>query len=119
MKALAIFQDSPDQWRLQEIWLKPGFRHVLVAIEVTGIVVVLDPANGGLHPWADDCELEAVAEHYRGIGATVVPVDAIPGGPIYPTRWTCVEVVKRVLGVRGLFVLTPYQLYRELTCLTR
>ena len=112
MRALAVFQDKFD-W--QTAWLRRGYRHVLVAIETGDIVVVLDPANGGLHLWAGVCTLESIANHYRDINSIVVETSAFPGGFLYPTRWTCVEAVKRVLGVRGIFVLTPYQLYRRLT----
>ena len=49
MKALVIFQDSED-WKVA--WLKPGFRHVLVAVEACeGAVAILDSGNGGLHLW--------------------------------------------------------------------
>ena len=113
MKALAVFQDKPD-WLA--CWLKRGFRHVLVAVEVSaGTVVVLDSADGGMHLWAAECDLEDVADYYRGIDATVVETEAQPGGTLYPTRWTCVEVAKRALGVRAPLVLTPWQLYKYLT----
>lgn len=113
MRALAVFQDKPD-WRVA--WLRHGFRHMLTVVEVAeNTVVVLDTAGGGLHPWAGGCVLDEVADHYRALGDTVVETEANPGGTLYPTRWTCVEVAKRILGVRGLFVLTPYQLYRRLT----
>ncbi len=116
MRALAVFSDLTD-WRAR--WLKKGFRHVLVAVEVDeNMIVVIDPAGGGLHPWAANCILEDVAGHYRGQGDTVVETTADPGGYQYPTRWTCVEAVKRMLGVHGLFVLTPYQLFKRLTCET-
>ena len=113
MKALAVFQDKPD--RLLR-WMKPGFRHVLVAVEIDDTVVVLDSADGGLHLWSGYCDLKDVADYYRGLKATVVETEAKPSGTLYPTRWTCVEVAKRALGVRAPFVLTPRQLHRRLTC---
>lgn len=104
MKALAIFHGKSRWWK---------FRHVLVAVETSeGTVVVIDPAGGGLHPWAGGCDIDEVAEHYRDIGMTVVETEANPGGGL--SRFTCVDVVKRVLGIRGMFILTPYQLYRRL-----
>ena len=89
----------------------------MVAVEVAeGAVVTVDPSYGGLHLWAAGCDLKYVADYYLGVGATVVETNAEPGGFMYPTRWTCVEVVKRVLGIRALLVLTPHQLYRRLGC---
>lgn len=112
MRALAVFMDKTN-W--QNVWMKRGFRHVLVAIEIEeNSIVVLDAAMGGLHSWAGGCDLEDIADYYRGYDATVVETDAQPGGTLCPTPWTCVEMVKRALGVRGL-VLTPYDLYRRLT----
>ena len=112
MKALAIFKDKSEPF----ILLKRGFQHCLVAVEIRkDEVVVIDPAAGGLHLWASGCQLVDVAAYYRGEGCTVVETEASTGGSRYSTRWTCVEVVKRVLGVRGFFILTPYQLYRRLS----
>ena len=114
MKALVIFQDR-EVW--QTCWMKPGFRHVLIALQVTDdMVVILDTGAGGIHPWAGAMSLDDVGEHYIIKGSTVVETDAEPGGTLYPTRWTCVEVVKRTLGLRAPFVLTPYQLYWRLLC---
>ena len=113
MRALAVFQDKPG-W--QTAWLKPGFRHVLAAVELpSGYAVVADPIAGGLHFWAGPGDLVYLTDYYRGMGATAVETNASPGGLFYPTRWTCVEAVKRILGIRALSVLTPYQLYKRLT----
>ena len=112
MNALAVFLDKTN-W--QNAWLKRGFRHVLVAIEIEqGTVVVLDAAGGGLHVWAGACTLEQMADYYIEFGAIVVETKARPAGALCPTPWTCVEMVKRALGVRDLFILTPLQLYRRL-----
>jgi hypothetical protein len=99
-------------------WLKPGFRHCLVLLwdgrgwvvydplaQVTELVVVRDRPGFCPVAWllAHDC-----------LPVPVRPQAPEPRlAPIAP--YTCVEAVKRVLGLRARFVLTPWQLFRWLT----
>jgi hypothetical protein len=97
--------------------LKPGFRHCFLVVETPECWVVYEPlshrteisviqAGHGFDP----------AAWLRHFNYTVVPAvietpprRAAPWGP-----FTCVEAVKRVLGVRDSFVLTPWRLYKFL-----
>jgi hypothetical protein len=58
-----------------------------------------------------------LAAWYRDYGLLVVETHIRPAplrpAPIRP--FTCVEMVKRVLGLHAPWVLTPWQLYRLLT----
>ncbi len=70
----------------------------------TEISVLAVPASFDLAAW------------YRARGLTVVPA-TIRVEELRPAPWmpfTCVEAVKRVLGLRSRSVLTPWQLYRRL-----
>jgi len=105
LKALAIFRRGR--------FLK--FQHVLVSVDTGNGIVTLDTAGGGIHLGITGATLEEVAQYYRSSGDAVVECEASPCGSQFTVVGTCVEVVKRVLGIRGFFILTPYQLYRRLT----
>jgi len=98
--------------------LRPGFRHVLVALAGPGHWVVINPlshrATVDIVPGDDG---QALAAWFRAQGHTVVetttrrpPRREAPWAPL-----TCVEVVKRLLGLHARWVLTPYALYQALT----
>lgn len=102
-------------------WLKllaKGFRHCLIAIKDGGRWVVCDP----LSHWTEIAVLPCLPEHVIAArlvaaGYLVVPARACAPEPA-PQPWrpyTCVEAVKRALGLRAPWVLTPKQLFRRLT----
>lgn len=98
--------------------LKPGFRHCFVAVcrndhwvicdplcHRTDLLVISKDAAADLDGW------------YRLHGLTVVATSVRPTPPrLAPLRpFTCVEAVKRVLGIHARSVNTPWQLYRYLS----
>lgn len=113
--ALLVFCHDTDIAWLR--FLRPGFRHVFVALPAAGGWITLDPLSTRLevefHPLPDDTDLAA---WFRTRGHRVLPA------PLYaplPAQWplapfTCVTVAKRVLGIRAPWVQTPWQLYRHL-----
>ncbi|MBJ7414764.1 MAG: hypothetical protein JHC88_04745 [Niveispirillum sp.] len=97
--------------------LKPGFRHVFVALPAPGGWITIDPLSTLLeveyHPLPPDTDLAA---WFRMRGHHVLES---PLHPPLPTQWpftplTCVSVAKRILGIRAPLILTPWQLYRHL-----
>ena len=97
--------------------LKPGFRHCLVALHEPAGWIVYDPlahaTEFALLP------LEAAADPFAwllGHGYLPVPARRRPPlrRPLAPAPFTCVEAVKRALGLRAPLVLTPWQLFRRL-----
>lgn len=115
-RALIVFGDSTGLWWLR--WLRPGFRHCFVAAECRLGWVVIDPAAHGvglsvLPPMSAD-ELGA---WYRQHDLTVVECRIAPRikrkFPLAPL--TCVELAKRVVGIRTPLVVTPWQLFRSIT----
>ena len=115
-RAWVVFCGQAELWWLRV--LRPGFRHCFVALNDGGHWVVVDP----LAPFTDVAVLGLPAEYdlpdwFRGLGMIVVPAP-LRRGLTRPAPWgafTCVEAVKRVLGLHAPFVLTPWQLYRRLT----
>ncbi|WP_029009098.1 hypothetical protein [Azospirillum halopraeferens] len=113
--ALVAFSGAAELWWLR--LLRPGFRHCFVVVNDGRHWVLLDP----LAPFTDVAVLEVdaafdLAGWLRARGMAVVP--ARPRrGLTRPAPWapfTCVEAVKRVLGLHAPLVVTPWQLYRHL-----
>ncbi len=114
-RVLVIFSGRTELWWLR--LLKPGFRHVSLALCGPRGWLLLDPlshqtliTDTGLPPGAD------LAGHYRALGLTVLEtrLRAAPRrlAPVRPL--TCVEMAKHVLGLHAPWVLTPWQLYRKI-----
>lgn len=113
-RALVVFSDA-GLW-----WLRPfkaGFRHCFVAVAFASGWVVIDPLSHrtlvDLAITPAGCDL---AEWYRDHGLTVVDTVTRDAPPkVAPWRpHTCVESVKRILGVHAGLVLTPWQLFNEI-----
>lgn len=110
-----VFTDQTDLWWLQH--LRRGFRHCFVVMRFGGIWISMDalahkteimridlPDGFNLPKWLESQ------------GDTVIhyPVRAAILKPLWPSVFSCVEAVKRVLGIRKTFILTPWQLYKFL-----
>ncbi|MDD3021703.1 MAG: hypothetical protein PHX61_12120 [Alphaproteobacteria bacterium] len=114
-RALVVFSGHTDLWWLR--FLKRDFRHCFVVICSQDRWVVIDPM---LHFWEvsiPDVSVEFdLAGWFTGQGLKVVETEIIsPARRCYPPIFlSCVEVVKRILGVHRPFVITPAQLYRYL-----
>lgn len=113
--AVVVFTDQTDLAWLR--FLRPGFRHCFAVVQADGAWVIVDPLS---HYTA----LRVVPElagwqpepWFRHLGMTVVATEGRePPHRLAPWRpYTCVEAVKRVLGLRLPGVFTPWQLYRAL-----
>lgn len=97
--------------------LKPGYRHCFVLLESVNAWVVYNPLSNGteVEVWPgehEDVVRTWLAQHgYEVVGTVVEPV--LPK-PMMWAPYSCVEALKRVLGVRAPGVFTPWQLYRHL-----
>ncbi|MBF0355019.1 MAG: hypothetical protein HQL43_07280 [Alphaproteobacteria bacterium] len=97
-------------------FLKPGFRHCFAVLRLSGQWVVYDPLSQVTRidlAGADDAILDYLVER----GCRLIPARLNPPErrPVPWRPFTCVEAVKRVLGLRLGRVHTPWQLYRYLT----
>lgn len=115
-RALVVFCGGSGVWWLR--FLKRGYRHCFLVLDDGEHRLVLDPLSHvtevALHPAASTPD---PAAFYREQGHAVVetflrapPLRALPWRP-----FTCVEAVKRVLGIHAGGVLTPWQLFRFLS----
>lgn len=112
---LVVFADATDLWWLR--LLKPGFRHCFIALAFPQGWVVVDPLSHytsvGHFPLDQEFDL---SRWYERHGLKVVKVKNISTdkrvAPFMP--YSCVECVKRILGIRAMGVVTPWGLYRYL-----
>jgi hypothetical protein len=99
-------------------WLcgRPGFRHCFVALQDGRAWIELDARGDGMHIAAEVPAGHDLAGHYRGLGYVAIETIVRNERRRYRAPWafTCVEAAKRVLGVHGWLIWTPYQLYRRL-----
>jgi len=97
--------------------LKRGFRHCFAALHDGRSWILYDPLSHATDVRAlPGVSGDELATWFRQRGHTVV---AVPPRPVrrQPAPWapfTCVEALKRVLGVRARRVWTPWRLYRHL-----
>ncbi len=113
--ALVVFSGNTDIRWLRI--LRPGFRHVFVALCDGTHWITVDPLSHrtevAVQPVGADFDL---ADHYRRNGLRVVEVTppAVRPRPAPVAICTCVEATKRVLGIHHPFLFTPWQLHRYL-----
>ena len=98
-------------------WLRPGFRHCFVAVQQSESWIVCDSlAHRTDLTVLRERTPKDLAEWYRNSGLIAVQT-ATRRAPLRlaPLRlFTCVESVKRVLGIHAPWVFTPWQLHRLL-----
>ncbi|WP_135079869.1 hypothetical protein [Terasakiella sp. SH-1] len=112
-KALVVYSDNSGLWWLR--FLRPGFRHCFIILETDRGHVWVDPMSHHLTiKVLEGYELTGLISWYHEMGMRVQSVEiaqeraqAFPWAPM-----SCVEVVKRLLGIRDCFVQTPWQLYQ-------
>jgi hypothetical protein len=114
-RALVVFAGRAGVWWLR--WLRPGFRHCFAAVDDGAQWLTIDPLLHRLEIRASGLPsaFDLAAEYRRmdlivlDIGPLPVALRSAPFG-----IFSCVETVKRVLGLRARWVFTPWQLYRFL-----
>ena len=97
--------------------LRPGFRHCFALLRSKGEWLYYDPMSHytftgviGAYPVLPLLRVFRA----RGMRALLVRPDRPPRIAQAWRFYTCVEAVKRVLGLQEPWVLTPWQLYRRL-----
>lgn len=115
-RAVVVFAEETRLPKLRR--LKPGFRHCLVYLRIERGWVGLDPLS---HVWEirhfPGWDREAdLAGHLRRLGqcALTVPVFEPPARLAPPLPGSCVEAVKRLIGLHSWSVRTPWELFLRL-----
>lgn len=98
-------------------WLKPGFRHCFILLNdgqcwvsydpmahKTEILVHHMPGFFNLPDWLEKRGHKVMAAKPENVPQKTAPLGF----------FSCVEAVKRVLGIHNILIITPWQLYRYL-----
>lgn len=96
--------------------LKPGFRHCYVILNDGDHWISIDPmvchTKVMVHHITSDFDLPRWlrARNLKVVAANIAPQQVCATWGLY----SCVESVKRILGLHAFWVMTPYQLYKRL-----
>ncbi len=115
-RALVVFSGRTGVGWLR--WLRRGFRHCFVAVDDGNAWLTVDPLLHRLEVRASGLPSDYdLAGEYRRMGLVVLEVvpAAVPLRRAPLGLFTCVETVKRILGIQARWVLTPWQLYALLS----
>ncbi|CCQ72348.1 hypothetical protein [Magnetospira sp. QH-2] len=113
--AIVGFVAHTDIWWLS--WLRPGFRHCFVLVKEADGWVLCDPLSHQtvVRRWPIPSGLGTLVWlHENGYRLAVTKVREAPKRMAPFRLYTCVESVKRVLGLHNRWILTPWQLFRYL-----
>jgi hypothetical protein len=114
-EAWVVFSGNAELWWLK--MLKPGFRHCFVIARDDKNWIVLDPLSPHLElavlplprgfdlpRWLEEQDLAVLRAPIKRDHTCAAPMNL----------FSCVEVIKRFLGIHARRILTPWQLYRFL-----
>lgn len=98
--------------------LRAGYRHCMIAMQDGGEWILLDPLSNGLQiTRLGEARPDEIIAAFRENG-----LDAVAAQRRAPLRrelpwapFTCVEAVKRALGMDARWVMTPWQLHQTIS----
>lgn len=119
-RAWVVFSGQ-SEWPWLKL-LRPGFRHCFIVVNDGTRWMSLDPllqhTEIKVHDVAPDFDLPAWLAT-RGNKVVPAALDRSHKKPAPVMLFTCVEAVKRVMGLHAPLVFTPWQLYCHLTAETQ
>jgi len=106
-----VFEDNTTLWWLK--FLKRNFRHCKAFIKITPrIYLELNPLSNQMflfvHIFSNSREFKKVI-HRENFLKTRIAFAPSKTAPIF--CFTCVEAIKRLLGIHKFSIITPYDLY--------
>lgn len=109
-----VFSPFTSLWYLR--FLKSGFKHCFLVLEDNGAFFVVDPLASKIELLTFRISGTLFISEFERLGMKVIKTNINDNSA---SSWkfgifTCVEVVKRILGVYSFKVITPYQLYKYL-----
>ncbi|MEG3618984.1 hypothetical protein V5T82_11005 [Magnetovibrio sp. PR-2] len=114
-RAIVAFGGSPELKVLR--YLRPGYRHCFAFIQSQGTWVMYNPLSIGteIEVWPGHSETQL--RHWlqqNGYRLIDTEIQALRPMALPWAVFSCVEAVKRVLGIRAPWVMTPWQLFKHL-----
>lgn len=115
-----VFENNTSLWWLR--FLKKGYRHCYMLICISkkyNLWLELNPMSNQLYIFKHESllGLDYITHLKTSKKVTVLPVEfyqaPLKCAPL--GLFTCVEFVKRILGIHKFSIITPYQLYTFLT----
>ncbi|MFV0627152.1 MAG: hypothetical protein ACK5N8_07375 [Alphaproteobacteria bacterium] len=113
-----VFVGDVNLW-----WLKPlkkGFRHCYIVVELDDGMTWLEinPLSNRLfviaHQFVKPCDYITLLKKEKSVIILKEKMKDV-GGNVAPLGiFSCVEFVKRSLGIHSFWTITPYQLYNKL-----
>lgn len=113
-----VFMDETSLWWLR--FLKKGFRHCYLLVKLDDGMTWLE-----INPMSNQLFIEVyqffesvdfIGDVKKVLSAEICEVNVenvgLKTAPL--SFFTCVEMVKRVIGLHNRFVITPYQLYKKI-----
>lgn len=98
---------GPSHNRLLQFLLPREFQHCFMVIYSGGQRVVIDPTVDGIVVMVTD-------EHHRDFSRYVPCTAKKPTMGLFGVH-SCVSYIKRMLGINKWWIITPKQLYKELS----
>lgn len=113
---LVVFTDQTDLWWLK--FLRRGFRHCFMLLRFGDMWLSVDALSHKTEIMRIDLPDHFNLVHWlesQGETVIAVPPSEVQKKALWPAPFTCVESVKRILGIRKPFLFTPFQLYQFMT----
>ncbi len=113
-----VFADNTTLWWLR--LLKPGFRHcyVLLKLRGCGLWVELNPLSNQtavfVYDYPENFDFADYIRRSRNVILCPIEIAQAPLKCAPLSFFTCVEFVKRVIGLHDCFIHTPWQLYKKI-----
>lgn len=110
-----VFSDQTDVRLLK--CLRRGFRHCYVLLRMGGIWICIDPLLHKTEVMRIDLPEDFTLQQWlESQGDKVIRAKREEASPriLLPMPISCVESVKRILGLQRLTLITPWQLYKYL-----
>lgn len=97
--------------------LRGGYQHCMIAVQSGAAWQLIDPLSNAFYVTElGIARPDEIISSFTEQGFDAVPTQrrAPVAAEMPPAPFTCVEVVKRVLGIRDRWVMTPWQLRKVL-----
>lgn len=114
-EAYVVFVDNTSLWWLR--FLKKGFRHCYLILKVAdcGTWIEVNPMSNqiilNLYEYLPDFDYISYLNDEKNFKICSVKINSAPLKSAPICLFTCVEMVKRFLGLHNRFIHTPHQLY--------